>query len=98
MVFLFLLDVVASTSLYIVFRCGTWVLYTSASGLYYIYEKIKPRRNLAIENNNSDNTPNNNENIEITDSSNEQEEDDCVILTREEYDKLIELTTVSEKK
>ena len=82
MVFLLLLDVVASASLYIVFRCGTWVLYTSASGLYYIYEKIKPIRNLAIENNNSDNTLNN---------ENNREDDDCVILTREEYDKLIEL-------
>jgi hypothetical protein len=86
MVFLLLLDVVASTSLYIIFRCGTWVLYTSANGLYYIYEKIKPTRSLSIENNNSDNTLNNENN-----ENNREDDDDCVILTREEYDKLIEL-------
>lgn len=97
MVFLLLIDAVASASLYLVFRCGTWALYSSASGLYYIYKKFKPTDNYDIISNTDKTT--NQEHSEGNgaghgDGDGDGEDDnDCVILTRIEYDKLIELTT-----
>jgi hypothetical protein len=99
MVFLLLIDAVASASLYLVFRCGTWVLYSSASGLYYIYKKFKPTENYDIISN-TDKTKNQEHSqgneSEVGEGKGEYDGDDdndCVILTRIEYDKLIELTT-----
>ena len=40
MVFFFILDVITSTSLYIILKCGKWIVFTSANGVYYLCKKI----------------------------------------------------------
>ena len=42
MVFYYLVDLVTSISLNIIFKCSTWVVCQSANGVYYLYKKIKP--------------------------------------------------------
>ena len=49
MVFIFILDVISSITLSLAVKCSTWVLYKSANGLYYIYTKIRPVRNIETE-------------------------------------------------
>lgn len=40
MVFFFLLDVIASSALHVTFKCGTWIVYGTANGIHYVYNKI----------------------------------------------------------
>ena len=49
MVFIFILDVISSITLSLAVKCSTWVLYKSANGLYYIYQKIRPAPNIEAE-------------------------------------------------
>ena len=48
MVFIFILDVITSLTLSVAVSCSRWVLYKSANGLYYIYKKIRPDRNITL--------------------------------------------------
>jgi hypothetical protein len=66
MVFYYLADLVTSISLNIIVKCSSWIIYQSASGVYYLYKKLNPDTQPKLINN-----------------------DDFVIITREEYNKLI---------
>ena len=67
MVFYYLADLVTSISLNVIVKCSSWIIYQSASGVYYLYKKLKPDTQPKLINN-----------------------DDFVIITREEYNKLID--------
>ena len=67
MVFYYLADLVTSISLNIIVKCSTWIIYQSASGVYYLYKKLKPDPMIPQLINN----------------------DEFVIITREEYNNLI---------
>uniref|UniRef100_A0A6C0I9H8 Uncharacterized protein n=1 Tax=viral metagenome TaxID=1070528 RepID=A0A6C0I9H8_9ZZZZ len=73
MVFYYLVDLVTSISLNIIVKCSTWIIYQSANGVYYLYKKIKP--DSMIEN--------------VPTIPKLINNDDFVIITREEYNKLI---------
>jgi hypothetical protein len=70
MAFLYLIDLITSISLHIIVKCSSWVIHSSASGLYYLYKKIKPGSQI--------------EDKTVTIDANEY-----IIITREEYNKLI---------
>ena len=73
MVFLFLLDVVSSMLCKCVFKIGSWVVYQSYNGVYYLY--------------NGGGKSVNNENIQhIENKKNEVDISPYVIITEEEYD------------
>lgn len=72
MAFLYLIDLITSISLHIIIKCSSWVIYSSGSGLYYLYKKISPGSQI--------------ENKTVNIDTNEY-----VIITREEYNKLISL-------
>jgi hypothetical protein len=92
MVLLFLLDIITSTALYITIKCGTWIVYGTANGVYYVYKKIKPSAPTNDENVDSipliriDKIERNDDDATKT---NDDDYDDCVILKRDEYEKLI---------
>ena len=102
MVFLLLLDVVASSTLYITFKCGEWVLSNTAHGLYYIYKKImyKPEPEVHSEllmdsttqhhDDDEDDDMVQSVSLEKEQQPQEEKEDDneFVVLTRDEYDRL----------
>lgn len=101
MVFLLLLDVVASSTLYITFKCGEWVLSNTAHGLYYIYKKImyKPEPEVHSEllmdsttqhHDDDDDDMVQSVSLEKEQQPQEEKEDDneFVVLTRDEYDRL----------
>ena len=67
MVFYYLADLVTSISLNVIVKCSSWIIYQSASGVYYLYKKLNPDTKPKLINN-----------------------DDFVIITREEYNKLID--------
>ena len=96
MVLLFLLDAIASTALYVTIKCGVWIVYNTANGVYYLYKKIKPSRtaggddcNTHIElmevkcSSEDGNDGNDNDGDGI-----DNDDDVCVILSHEEYKKL----------
>jgi hypothetical protein len=91
MVLLFLLDAIASTALYVTFKCGAWIVYNTANGVYYLYKKIKPPRR-PIDSGCNSNTHieskcrGNDDDAVIDDDDNDN--DVCVILSHEEYKKL----------
>lgn len=97
MVLLFLLDAIASTALYVTFKCGVWIVYNTANGVYYLYKKIKPSRTTGGDDCNGNTHI---ELMEIKCSSgdglvngidgidNDDDDDVCVILSHEEYKKL----------
>lgn len=88
MVLLFLLDAIASTALYVTFKCGAWIVYNTATGVYYLYKKIKPSRTAGGD---DCNTHAHIELMEVKCSSGDGIDDDddvCVILSHEEYKKL----------
>ena len=72
MVFLFLLDVVTSMLCKCVFKVGSWVVYQSYNGVYYLY-------------NGSGKTVRN-ENTHVENKKNEVDLSPYVIITEEEYD------------
>ena len=74
MVFYYIVDLVTSISLNIIVKCSTWVVCQSVNGVYYLYKKIKP--DPMIEPGTIHMVPKlvNNE--------------EFVVITREEYDKL----------
>ena len=72
MVFYYLADLVTSISLNIIVKCSSWIIYQSASGVYYLYKKLNPDTTL----NTQPKLINN---------------DDFVIITREEYNKLVKI-------
>ena len=74
MVFYYLADLVTSISLNIIVKCSSWIIYQSASGVYYLYKKIKPDPMIEY-------VPTQ---IKLINN------DEFVIITREEYTKLIE--------
>ena len=87
MVFLFLLDAITSVALYVTFKCGAWIVCNSANGVYYLYKKIKSPRPVGGHNSNTY--------VELVESKcsgdvgiNDDDDDVCVILSREEYNKL----------
>jgi len=95
MVLLFLLDAIASTALYVTFKCGVWIVYNTANGVYYLYKKIKPSRTAGGDDCNthielmevkcsSGHGNDGNDGIDGIDNDN----DICVILSHEEYKKL----------
>jgi hypothetical protein len=88
MVFLFLLDAITSTALYITLKCGTWIAYGTANGVYYIYKKIKPSPPTYDENAGSIPLIRIDK-IERDDEASNTNDDDCVILKRDEYEKLM---------
>ena len=73
MVFLFLLDVVTSILCKCVFKVGSWVVYQSYNGVYYLYNR---------GGNNSSGIKNENAHIK----KNEVDLSPYVIITEEEYD------------
>jgi hypothetical protein len=75
MVLLFLLDVVCSILCKCVFKLGTWVVYKSYDGVYYLY-------NSAYNNNQTIK----NEKLDIENIKNETNLSPYVIITEEEYD------------
>ena len=89
MVLFFLLDTIASTALYITVKCGTWIVYGTANGVYYVYKKIKPS---APNDENAGSIPLIRiDKLDDDDAakSKTNDDDDCVILKRDEYEKLI---------
>ena len=54
MVFLFILDVITSAALHIVVDCGSWIVYKSANGVYYIYSKLKKKQSKPVTSANDD--------------------------------------------
>jgi len=94
MVFLFLLDVITSSALYVTFKCGTWIAYGTANGIHYVYNKIT-----TVNQANRDNSCRidsvetdedslsyicNNTNTNETHEKNNE----FIILTRQEYEEL----------
>jgi hypothetical protein len=87
MVLFFLLDTIASTALYITVKCGTWIVYGTANGVYYVYKKIKPS---APNDENAGSIPLIRiDKLDDDDATKTNDDDDCVILKRDEYEKLI---------
>ena len=87
MVLFFLLDTIASTALYITVKCGTWIVYGTANGVYYVYKKIKPS---APNDENAGSIPLIRiDTLDDDDATKTNDDDDCVILKRDEYEKLI---------
>lgn len=92
MVLLFLLDAIASTALYVTIKCGVWIVYNTANGVYYLYKKIKPSRTAGGDDCNTHielmevkcSSGHGNDSIDGIDNDN----DVCVILSHEEYKKL----------
>ncbi len=88
MVLLFLLDAIASTALYVTIKCGVWIVYNTANGVYYLYKKIKPSRTAG-----GDDCDTHIELMEVKCSSEDgdgidNDNDVCIILSHEEYKKL----------
>ena len=85
MVFLFLLDVTCSVLCKCAFKLGTWVVYKSYDGVYYLY-------NGAYNNNNKNNKTikksNTSEDAELENKKNDTDLSHYVIITEEEYDVL----------
>jgi len=77
MAFLYLIDLITSISLHVIVKCTGWVIYTSGNSLYYLYKKIRPGSQI--------------EDIKIVSITNDDHE--YVIITREEYNKLIKNIT-----
>jgi hypothetical protein len=77
MAFLYLIDLVTSISLHIIVKCSSWIIYSSGNGLYYLYKKISPGSQIT-------NKPENVTSVNIRNDDNEY-----VIITREEYNKLL---------
>ena len=73
MVFLFLLDSVSSIFCKCVFKLGSWVVYQSYNGVYYLY-------------NGGVKTTVNNGTIDVENKKNEVDLSPYVIITEEEYD------------
>ena len=73
MVFLFLLDAVSSIFCKCVFKIGSWVVYQSYNGVYYLY-------------NGGVKTTVNNGTIDVENKKNEVDLSPYVIITEEEYD------------
>ena len=73
MVFLFLLDAVSSIFCKCVFKLGSWVVYQSYNGVYYLY-------------NGGVKTTVNNGTIDVENKQNEVDLSPYVIITEEEYD------------
>ena len=73
MVFLFVLDVVSSIFCKCVFKIGSWVVYQSYNGVYYLY-------------NGGVKTTVNNGTIDVENKQNEVDLSPYVIITEEEYD------------
>ena len=73
MVFLFLLDAVSSIFCKCVFKIGSWVVYQSYNGVYYLY-------------NGGVKTTVNNGTIDVENKQNEVDLSPYVIITEEEYD------------
>jgi hypothetical protein len=92
MVFLLLLDVIASSTLYITLKCGEWVLSNTAHGLYYIYKKIiyKPEPEVHSELLTDSTIHHDDDEKEEEQQPQEEKEEDgeFVVLTRDEYDRL----------
>lgn len=94
MVLLFLLDAIASTALYVTIKCGVWIVYNTANGVYYLYKKIKPSRTaggddthielMEVKCSSEDGIDGNDNDGDGIDNDN----DVCVILSHEEYKKL----------
>jgi hypothetical protein len=72
MAFLYLIDLITSISLHVIVKCTGWVIYTSGNSLYYLYKKIRPGTQI--------------EDIKIVSITNDNNE--YIIITREEYNKL----------
>ena len=81
MAFLYLIDLITTISLHVIVKCTGWVIYTSGNSLYYLYKKIKPGSQIEDI-----------KNVSITNDNNEY-----VIITREEYNKLINNKNVINK-
>ena len=77
MAFLYLIDLITSISLHVIVKCTGWVIYTSGNSLYYLYKKIRPGTQI--------------EDMKIVSITNDDHE--YVIITREEYNKLIKNQT-----
>ena len=83
MVFYFLVDLVTSISLNIIVKCSSWIVCQSANGVYYLYKTIKPDpivETVPIV-----------ETASIVDTASIIKlinNDDYIIITREEYNKL----------
>ena len=77
MAFLYLIDLITSISLHVIVKCSSWVIYSSGNGLYYLYKKIRPGTQI--------------EDMKIVSIKNDDHE--YVIITREEYNKLIKNQT-----
>jgi len=73
MAFLYLIDLITSISLHVIVKCTGWIIYTSGNSLYYLYKKIRPGTQI--------------EDMKIVSIKNDDYE--YVIITREEYNKLI---------
>ena len=81
MPFLYLIDLITSISLHVIVKCSSWVIYTSGNSLYYLYKKIRPGSQI--------------QDIKIVSITNDNNE--YVIITREEYNKLIKNKNVINK-
>jgi hypothetical protein len=84
MAFLYLIDLITSISLHVIVKCSSWIIYSSGNGLYYLYKKIRPGSQIQ----------------DVTSVNIRNDDNEYVIITREEYNKLLknhsEISNISE--
>ena len=85
MVFLFLLDATCSIICKCAFKLGTWVVYKSYDGVYYLYNGTYNNTN---NNNKTIKKSNIGQDAELENKKNEIDLSHYVIITEEEYDGL----------
>ena len=85
MVFLFLLDATCSIICKCAFNLGTWVVYKSYDGVYYLYNGTYNNTN---NNNKTIKKSNTGQDAELENKKNEIDLSHYVIITEEEYDGL----------
>ena len=79
MVFLFVIDFITSVALRVMVNVGSWIVYKSGNGLYYMYKKINPDNNIeyiTITSDEYNNLIKNNNN------------DYCITIKKDDYNKL----------
>jgi hypothetical protein len=90
MVFFFLLDVITSSALYVTFKCGTWIVYGTANGIHYVYNKITTANQNNGNGKDGDGGDEDEPSYICTNTNNDSYEknNEFIILTRQEYEEL----------
>lgn len=79
MFFLFIIDVIASVTFRVIVNIGTWIVYKSGNGIYYMYKNIKPDNNVEYVTITSD---------EYNNLIKNNNDDYCITLKKDDYNKL----------